>query len=147
MTYDVIETRDITAVVRRRRLPVPAGVNITAQMVQDDHNSPKGYDCYDEDDLRAFDEGDWQYVGLVVRVEYSVPHLPAGDIALAEESLWAVEHGRMGGDTEADAWEYASTVVDPSGTVHIGSALATVTEEALATARNVAAAVAALKWE
>lgn len=54
----------------------------------DSESHPSDADCYDDDAIAAYDNGDWRYVGVVVYPECDC----CGNIDMSKaESIWGVE--------------------------------------------------------
>lgn len=110
--FDALDTRDLGTV---------DGFQVSAALMPDLDAHPDEYECYGADDVTAWRDDWWTYVGIVVTVSRE-------GIELGEASLWAIEHGTMpiGGGVAAtidvDAWEH--------------DALSDLTDEALAAARE-----------
>ena len=64
------------------------GFTLTASIDSDDVATPREVDCYSEEDIEGWKNGDWCYVGIVVTAEYKGWLL--GDTAA---SLWGLECG------------------------------------------------------
>ena len=64
------------------------GFTLTARVEFDDATKPREVDCYSEEDIERWKNGDWCYVGIVVTAEYKGWLL--GDTAA---SLWGLECG------------------------------------------------------
>ena len=64
------------------------GFTLTARIEFDDVATPREVDCYSEEDIEGWKNGDWCYVGIVVSAEYGGWLL--GDTAA---SLWGLECG------------------------------------------------------
>lgn len=108
-----------------RELYAHGKLTVHASMEIDMDSSPHNADCYTKLDVADWHADRWSYVGMVVRVEWD-------GVAIAEDSLWGIEHGDLAG-VDADAWalEPAREVHD---VVYPGSPLAGVVEEALSSA-------------
>lgn len=135
----MIEVRDITDLVRAHGQIVPERVSVIAELHVDDDLQPDEYDCYGAGDFAAFSRGDWQYVGVTVRV-----CTQDWETQLGSAVLWGVEHGQLNGVT-ADALSYTPSVTS-GASVMMGSALYEVTDTALTLARETCAAAAAIDW-
>jgi len=61
------------------------GFRIVATVHHDCDSSPREFDCYTEDQIAAFDRGEWCYVGLVLSVYVD-------DVLLLDHaaSLWGI---------------------------------------------------------
>lgn len=57
----------------------------------------KDYDCYDADDIKAWKEDRWRFVGVIVTPEYK-----GHAIRECADSLWAVEWGELPGASVPD---------------------------------------------
>ena len=64
------------------------GFTLTARVEFDDVTEPRDVDCYSEEDIERWKNGDWCYVGIVVTAEYK-RWLLKDPVA----SLWGLECG------------------------------------------------------
>ena len=64
------------------------GFTLTARIKFDDVATPREVDCYSEEDIEGWKNGDWCYVGIVVTAEYK-GWLLCDPVA----SLWGLECG------------------------------------------------------
>ena len=88
-------------------------LTIRATIVSDNETSPAEFDCYSESELKAFNRGDWCYVGMVLSV-----HLDGITLDKCAASLWGIDsHGDSGSyltenanDLLADALVVADTL-------------------------------------
>lgn len=64
------------------------GFTLVARIKFDDAATPSDFDCYSDDDIEGWKNGDWHFVGIVVSAEYGGWLL--GDTA---DSLWGLECG------------------------------------------------------
>ena len=64
------------------------GFTLTARVEFDDATKPREVDCYSEEDIERWKNGDWCYVGIVVTAEYK-RWLLKDPVA----SLWGLECG------------------------------------------------------
>ena len=62
------------------------GLRIVATVHPDCDSSPREFDCYTEDQIAAFERGDWCYVGVVLSVYVD-------DVLLLDHaaSLWGID--------------------------------------------------------
>lgn len=125
----IIETRDL----------FESGlIKVVGEMHGDD-TEPNYPDFQDDSERRdymaRYQRGDFRYVGMVVRVE--VDGFTAG-----EDSLWGIEHGTVGENVEADAWELTPAQYgnDDDGRAWTigGSSLVSVVTEAIERTRSLA---------
>lgn len=68
------------------QMPFRDGFRMEAVIVWDYDCHPNDFDCYDADQIAAFDAGDWCYVGVIVRAM-------RGDHEVGSASLWGVDYG------------------------------------------------------
>lgn len=73
--------------IKERYVTDADGVVYHVQLIADVDAIPDDYECYDADQRAAWFGGQWQFVGLVVRVRGF--HDSAG--------LWAIEYGSLDG--------------------------------------------------
>jgi hypothetical protein len=66
------------------------GRDYRVRIVADSDASPGDYDCYSAEDISAFNNGEWRYVGVILYT-----HKP-GSALESVTSLWAVEYGSIG---------------------------------------------------
>jgi hypothetical protein len=64
------------------------GFTLTARIKCDDATRPGEFDCYSEEEIEGWKNGDWYYVGIVVSAEYK-GWLLEDPVA----SLWGLECG------------------------------------------------------
>jgi hypothetical protein len=64
------------------------GFEINARIVPDTDARPDDCDCYDAEDLAAWQRDDWSYVGTIVTASRE-------GIELGESSLWGSEYGSL----------------------------------------------------
>lgn len=88
MMSEVIESIDITARVRGLGRVFGDRVTVTAALLPDYQTRPEDFDCYDQEDIRAWRDDEWQFVGVVVTVL-------VGESVLGVDSLWGVEYGEL----------------------------------------------------
>jgi hypothetical protein len=71
------------------------GLTIVATIYDDMDTNPGDFDCYTESDVRAWKDGDWCYVGVVLSVY-------AGETLLVDHaaSLWGIECNYLSGNNE-----------------------------------------------
>ena len=62
------------------------GFHLVAYKVADPDSTFEGEECYDEADATAYANGDWSYVGVVVKAFKE-------GIELGEDAIWRVEEG------------------------------------------------------
>jgi hypothetical protein len=69
------------------------GLRIVATVHHDCDSTPRDFDCYTEEDIAAFERGEWCYVGLVLSVY-------AEDVLLLDHaaSLWGIDCNWDSGD-------------------------------------------------
>ena len=62
------------------------GLTIVATIYEDTDTHPEDFECYTESDIRAWKDGDWCYVGVVLSVY-------AGETLLVDHaaSLWGID--------------------------------------------------------
>lgn len=102
-------------------------LTITATALSDEDANPDEADCYTEENVAAWKNNLWAYVGMDVRV------LWAGR-EIGQASLWSIEHGQLDDNTYADAWKItpaAYEITDGQPTTTMGSPLSSVIVEAL----------------
>lgn len=46
----------------------PAGLMLTATLVEDDTTSPDDFECYSQKKVKEWQDSEWQYVGIVLSV-------------------------------------------------------------------------------
>lgn len=85
---------------------------LTAVVYADADASPHDYDCYDEATVKAWNDNEWQFVGLVVTATLS-------DVELGEASLWGIDCNSAG-----------------SGSIYLFEVAGNLADEAIATARD-----------
>lgn len=67
-------------------------LTIRATIVSDNETSPAEFDCYSESELKAFNRGDWCYVGVMLSI-----HLDGITLDKCAASLWGIDsHGDSG---------------------------------------------------
>lgn len=84
------------------------GFDIRADIVPDNTYYAEPDGDYTPEQVAAFKNGDWHYVGIIVTAS-------RGDVALGSDSLWAVEKGMMPLDSEI------SEYIDPLRDEHAAS--------------------------
>lgn len=73
-------------------MPDGAYVSFSRTISPDPDASPTDYECYDEDQLAAFSNGDWCFVGVQARATITVITKGHGRIyRLTSPGLWGVE--------------------------------------------------------
>jgi hypothetical protein len=86
------------------------GFDITVSIVADTDSSPRDFESYSEEDIQRWNEGDWQYVGVVVTASRNGHELGSA-------SLWGVDYGlspsgeRPGSEAAPDSYSYAEVDV------------------------------------
>lgn len=111
---DTIETRELFT---------SGKLTVRAIMSEDQHSRPDEYDSTDAPMLVAWQRGDWRYVGMSVEIIWD------GRV-IAGDALWSIEHGDLGDDVTADAWECTLPSQD-GDTVDLGSPFGGVLDQAL----------------
>lgn len=102
---DIIEERTITR----------DGIAYRVMVVPDYDSSTADADCYSPSDVAAFERGEWQYVGVIVR-----PVIDGTEVDAAEDSLWSVEYGTMPAETEPfQGGQHAETVIGMDEIVNV----------------------------
>lgn len=76
-----------------RRVGTVDGFEIDARIVADTDATPFEYDCYSAEQVDAWRNDDWCYVGTIVTASKN-------GIELGADSLWASEYGSMPGIDE-----------------------------------------------
>lgn len=71
----IIDTRDIER----------EGRTYTVAVVEDNMSSPHDADCYTAEEITAWEQDEWTYVGVLIT---------EGGVEVAD--LWGVEYGRLG---------------------------------------------------
>lgn len=104
-------------------LPDQDGFEINAYLMPDDYCTPADFDCYDADQVRAFNAGDWQFVVMVVEAGRR-------GIRLGYAALGGCEYGFLPG---VEGW------VSPFDTDYLSDLV----DEAVADARRNLAAIVA----
>lgn len=66
---------------------------ITARIVPDDDMRPTDFDCYGSDEMKAWERGDWSFVGIVLSVSVDGFRLDSH-----AASLWGIDCNFPGGD-------------------------------------------------
>jgi hypothetical protein len=84
---------------------VHQGKDYRVRIVADSDASPGDYDCYSAEDISAFNNGDWRYVGVILYT------YQPGKALEGVTSLWAVEYGTIG-DTHIGTDEIVQRVKD-----------------------------------
>lgn len=98
---------------------------VTLRMEPDDDVSPEEFECYDQSDLSAWRNGQWQYVTVSAHVEWD-------GVEIGSDSTGGVEHGSLP-EVEADAFEMTPGRTEGNA-VHMGSTAWHVTVQALSNA-------------
>lgn len=73
-----------------KKLPAIDGFDISARIVPDTDSSPLDVDCYSAEDIAAWREDQWSYVGTIVTASRH-------GIELGSASLWGSEYGSSPG--------------------------------------------------
>ncbi len=63
-------------------------VTITVAVEEDTDSTPFEFECYSPEDIAAWRNDRWLYVGLVASVELD-------GVVIGEDSLWSIEDGTM----------------------------------------------------
>ena len=66
---------------------------ITARIVPDDDMRPTDFDCYGSDEMKAWERGEWSFVGIVLSV-----YVDGFRLDSHAASLWAIDCNFPGGD-------------------------------------------------
>jgi hypothetical protein len=66
---------------------------ITARIVPDDDMRPTDFDCYGPDEMKAWERGEWSFVGIVLSVSVDGFRLDSH-----AASLWGIDCNFPGGD-------------------------------------------------
>jgi hypothetical protein len=74
-------------------LPAVEGFDIRISVVYDDDCHPESFDCYDEQQLKAWRNDEWTFVGVIVTASKR-------GIELGVSSLWGCERGWFPGNKE-----------------------------------------------
>jgi hypothetical protein len=61
------------------------GIEISVQMADDNDATPADYECYSDEDVCRFNDGEWKFVGIKMTV--------AVGSAECSASVWGVDHG------------------------------------------------------
>lgn len=81
----------------------PEGVVVTLQLVDDQDSHVDDDECYSAEDITAWRENQWRFVGVVVTAT-----LEEGEEEVGEESVWRVDVGDYWpGSEEGQAWHAA----------------------------------------
>lgn len=62
------------------------GITYFANVIYDQYTKPTDFECYDDDEIAAFNNGDWFYCGIVISA-----HVDGVMIADHCASLWGIE--------------------------------------------------------
>ena len=74
------------------------GFTVTIEMVEDTDSTPFDSECYDESDIEAWRNDEWQYVGFVYTASRE-------GVDLGEASIWGTELDFPGGKMDGlDSW-------------------------------------------
>ena len=95
---------------------VPDGYRLTLTVHDDTHTTPGDFDCYDPDDIEAWREDRWRYVGIEVAV------VDDDGAELGSDAVWGFELGDYWPmSTDAQIWAHAvdGGVVDE--TLHLAT--------------------------
>lgn len=72
--------------IDQRSLGTVDGFDIVAYLVPDTDSAPTDFDCYSPEQIQAWREDEWQYVGTIVTASRA-------GIELGSASLWGSEYG------------------------------------------------------
>jgi hypothetical protein len=86
------------------------GIRYSVRIVPDDDLSPCDYEDYTPRQVKAWEEGEWQFAGVLVSLG-----IPGLDDGWPGASVWAVEYGNVPLTTEDD--ELTGQAYDPAAYV------------------------------
>ena len=86
-------------------LTLPDGVALTLAMIREDDSDPEDSDCYSDEDIAAWRNDEWEYVGIIVTATLA-------DGRTGEGSLWGVDVGGYYPGTElSQAWDAVTDAI------------------------------------
>ncbi len=92
------------------------------EYVPDQDSSPTDYDCYDVDQIEAFNEGQWEYVGIRAWATVVLPRGGAGILQrITSPGLWSVESNSSPDYLAEIEGEEASQLIDMLADLNVDS--------------------------